>query len=126
MGDAQAAGEQVRRGVHNTGWRGRVVGRVPERRGTLVSGAFGKDLEVLRDDRARGRSALCLGCDVLPGPEAETHVDVLGHSPGRSPCLESRRHRRSSRWVPSLGGGAFAPQQLAAEGKLRAAPSPGA
>ena len=78
----QAAGQQVRRCVHDMGG---AVGRVPECRGTLVSGAVGGDLEVLRDDRAHGRSAVSLDCDVLPGPEADAYVDVLGHSPGRGP-----------------------------------------
>lgn len=68
--------------MHDTGG---AVGRVPERRGTSVSGAVGGDLEVLRGDQAHGRSAVSLGCDVLPGTEADAYVDVLGHSPGRGP-----------------------------------------
>lgn len=42
----QQQGSRLVQGVHNTG--GSSVGRVPERRGTLVSGALGRDLEVLR------------------------------------------------------------------------------
>lgn len=62
-----------------------------------------------------------LGCDVYR-PEAETYVDVLGLPPDAARVWRAGV-KRSSRWVPSLGGEP-SPTAVSCRGKAPGCPLP--
>lgn len=105
-GDAQAAGEQVRRWCTTRGerWGGSLSAEAPRSQG-LLAGIW-RFSEVTRP--MAGLQYL-LAVTFYQGLRL-MHMWMFWGTPlDAAPCLESRRHRRSSRWVPSLGGGSLRP-----------------